>query len=324
MPKSKEDAGKGSAQRIIVSPLHDAVIAAMFADADSAGLAAEYLVKDILGEYGKQLGKVISVTPQGYAKLANFRGCRVDVVCETDSNEYWLIEFQMYEDAFMFERNLTEVSYTIIRSTSAGTTVTEMAEIMPHIVVINLLDFYIREDDTDWLQPVHFTYDKEPRQVANDKLEIYNIQLPWFEKHLPDFDDDGECWLYVMYQAHIKKITPQEVLQMDTRLDRFSTTNPGFQQFETRFKQALADPDLLDIMRMEASERIRQAGMIRAAEKKGEARGEKRGEKRGKVEGVTSVISLIERGHTLDDIKQMLADGTLLSGGSNSPGTPHK
>jgi hypothetical protein len=70
-----------------------------------------------------------------------------------------------------------------------------------------------------------------------------------------------------MYQAHIRKISPQEVLQMDTRLQRFEKTNPGFQQFETRFTQALADPALMDILRMEASERIRQAGMKKAIEK---------------------------------------------------------
>ena len=54
---------------------------------------------------------------------------------------------------------------------------------------------------------------------------------------------------------------------MDSRLDRFANTNPGFEQFETRFRQAIADPDLMDLLRMEASERIRQAGMKKAAKK---------------------------------------------------------
>jgi predicted transposase/invertase (TIGR01784 family) len=269
MAKSKtQKVVKHESAPVFVSPLHDLVIAATFADVETAGVAAEYLVKDVLGEYGKKLGTVISVTPQDYKKLANFRGCRVDVLCRTDNNELWLIEFQMYDDEFMFERNLTEVAYTIISSSTAGTTVEELAEAMPHIIVLNFLNFYIRNTDSEWLQPVHFTYDKAPKEVASDKLEIFNIQLPWFASHEPDFDVDGECWLYVMYQAHVKKTTPQEVLQMDTRLQRFAKTNPGFQQFETRFAQAVADSDLLDVLRMEASERIRQAGMKRAIEKK--------------------------------------------------------
>ncbi|MDR1328253.1 MAG: hypothetical protein LBK23_01470, partial [Oscillospiraceae bacterium] len=168
---------------------------------------------------------------------------------------------------YMFERNLVELSYTIIESTESGATVDEMAEAMPHIVIINFLDFSIREDNPDWLQPAHMTFDKEPRRTAYGKLDVFNIQLPQFAEREPDFDDDGECWLYVMYQAHIKKITPQEVLKMDGRLERFANTNPGFQQFQTRFREALADPELMTVLRMEASERIRQAGMKKAIEK---------------------------------------------------------
>jgi predicted transposase/invertase (TIGR01784 family) len=265
MPKANKRDNQSA--MIVASPLNDVVIAAMFADVESAGLAAEYLVKDVLGEYGKRLGKVISVHPQDYHKLTNFRGCRVDVVCETDDNELWLIEFQMYEDEYMFERNLVELSYLIIEKTESGTTIEEMAEDIPHIVMINFLDFTIRDDNPDWLQPAHITYDKKPHRAAYSKLDIFNIQLPYFSNNEPDFDNDGECWLYVTYQAHIKKIAPQEVLKMDTRLDRFASTNPGFKQFENRFRQALADPEVMTVLRMEASERIRQSGMLQAAKK---------------------------------------------------------
>jgi predicted transposase/invertase (TIGR01784 family) len=283
-----------AAKPIILLPFHDAALSAVFANADSAGLAAEYLVKNVLGQYGKRLGKVVSVTPQSYNKFPNFRGTRVDVVCLTDNNELWLIEFQMYDDEFIFERNLVELSYTVIKSTTAGTTVEEMAEDIPHIVVINFLNFLVRSDNLDWLQPAHVVYDKEPRQIAYEKVEIFNIQLPWFAEHEPDFDDDGECWLYVMYQAHIRKITPQEMINLDSRLDRFATTNPGFQQFETRFLEASANPDVLDLLRMEASERIRQAGMRKAIEKKGEKKAAKE-----------TALRMINRNYPIEDIVEI-------------------
>ena len=277
---------------IVPSPLYDVVIAATFANYETAGIAAEYLIKDVLGQYGKKLGKVVSVTPQEYNKLPNHRGCRVDVFCQTDNNELWIIEFQMYEDAYMFERNLSEVSLAIVRSTQAGMNVPQMAEAMPHIVVINLLNFYVRGEDSHWFQPVHFMYDKEPREVANDKLEIYNVQLPWFAEHEPDYDNDGECWLYVMYQSHIKKITPQEVLAMHTSLNRFAQTNPGFQQFETRFSQAIADPELLRQIGMEISERMREEGMRKAAERIGMEKGEAKGEVKGEVKTIRAMLTL--------------------------------
>jgi predicted transposase/invertase (TIGR01784 family) len=266
MPKSKD---KTKANKpVILLPFHDVALSAVFADAESAGLAAEYLVKNVLGKYGKQLGKVISVIPQSHRKLPRFRGTRVDIICRTDNNELWLIEFQMYIDEFMFERNLIELSYEVIKSTASGTTVEEMAEDIPHILVINFLNFQIRDDNSEWLQPAHIVYDKAPYRMANEKLAIFNIQLPWFAKHEPNYDDDGECWLYVMYQAHIKNTTPQEVIKLNTRLSRFATTNPGFKQFEMRFREACANPELLDMMKMEASDRIREAGMKKAIEKR--------------------------------------------------------
>ncbi|MDR3122018.1 MAG: hypothetical protein LBU58_11910, partial [Clostridiales bacterium] len=78
---------------------------------------------------------------------------------------------------------------------------------------------------------------------------------------------------------------------MDPRLDRFASTNPGFQQFETRFKQALADPDLLDELRMEASERIRQAGMKKAIEKKAQ-----------KQAAREFALRMLKRNHSIDEI----------------------
>jgi hypothetical protein len=184
-----------------------------------------------------------------------------------------------------------------------------MAEAIPHIVIINFLDFPIRGDNLDWLQPVHLVFDKEPRRAAYEKLEIFNVQLPWFAKHEPDFGDDGECWLYVMYQAHIKGTTPQEVIAMDDRLARFETTNPGFQQFETRFREACANPDLLDIMRMETSERMRQAGMIKAAEKRGAREGEKEGKKAGIKEGKKKGLKEGKKENAREVALRLLKDG---------------
>jgi predicted transposase/invertase (TIGR01784 family) len=267
MPKPRKPVTRKTVKPIKVSPLNDIVVAAMFTDVKSAGLAAEHLVKDVLGEYGKRLGKVISVRTQDYHKLANFRGTRVDVVCRTVDNELWLIEFQMYDDEFMFERNMVECSYLIIESTESGTTVEEMAEDIPHIVVINFLNFTLRTDNPDWLQPAHITYDKEPRRIAYDKLEIFNIQFPVFMKQEPDFEKDGDCWLYVMYKAHTLEITPQEVIEMEPRLSRFATKNPGFEQYQIQLHRALADPEVMEELRMAAKARISEAGMKRTIEK---------------------------------------------------------
>jgi hypothetical protein len=275
------------------------VVAATFTDVDSAGLAAEYLVKDVLGEYGKRLGKVISVRTQDYQKLARFRGTRVDVVCRTDDNELWLIEFQMYDDEFMFERNMVECSYLIIESTESGTSVEEMAEYIPHIVVINFLNFTLRADNPDWLQPAHLTYDKEPCRIAYGKLEIFNIQFPVFMKQEPDFDKDGDCWLYIMYKAHTQEITPLEVIKMKPKLARFVAENSGFEQYQIQLHRALANPEVMEELRMAAKARISEAGRLRAAWHNGQ--------KEGKEEGANDLAKILsEMGVTPDLLSEAI------------------
>ena len=68
---------------------------------------------------------------------------------------------------------------------------------------------------------------------------------------------------------------------MDERLERFAETNPGFPQLMERYRKVIADPEVWTRLRWEASARMAQAGMEKAAELRGEKRGEERGEKRG-------------------------------------------
>jgi hypothetical protein len=47
---------------VALSPLADPVVAAIFSDVESAGLAAESLIGAVLAKDGVKIGKVVSVT----------------------------------------------------------------------------------------------------------------------------------------------------------------------------------------------------------------------------------------------------------------------
>ncbi|MDR1328200.1 MAG: hypothetical protein LBK23_01185 [Oscillospiraceae bacterium] len=90
---------------------------------------------------------------------------------------------------------------------------------------------------------------------------------------------------------------------MDGRLERFANTNPGFQQFQTRFREALANPELMTVLRMEASERIRQAGMKKAAKNQGIKEGIKQGIKQGeKANSQEIALRMLKRNRPIDEI----------------------
>ncbi|MDR1328384.1 MAG: Rpn family recombination-promoting nuclease/putative transposase, partial [Oscillospiraceae bacterium] len=91
---------------IALSPLADPVVAAIFSDADSAGLAMQSFLDAALAEDGIQIGKVIEVTPQSYYKHPGERGCRIDVKAATDENERVFNEVQLNIDPTILQRNL--------------------------------------------------------------------------------------------------------------------------------------------------------------------------------------------------------------------------
>jgi predicted transposase/invertase (TIGR01784 family) len=253
---------------IAMSPLADPVVGAIFDNVQNAGLAAASLVGAILIQDGIKIGKVISVTPQRYYKLPNKRGCRVDVVIETNANERIITEVQIYFDPTIFQRNLFAASEIFVSETTEGTTSAEMAKEMPCVIAINILDFNVREDNKELLQPVKPMFTKEPVKVAFKQFSIYNVQLPRLEEMPADFSDDFYCWLYVMNTAMRKKVSIEEVISMTPELQAFAERNTGFQQYCDQYKRAAADPETQKEYYRWINEQMRQEGMKRGAVEK--------------------------------------------------------
>jgi hypothetical protein len=117
---------------------------------------------------------------------------------------------------------------------------------MPRVININILDFKIRDDSSELLQPIKLMYTKEPRRVAVEQFFIYNAQLPCLENTPADFQDDFYCWLYLMNRAKQKRLTIEEVtavtpivgLQPDEELTAFAERNAGFRQYCEQYGRA--------------------------------------------------------------------------------------
>jgi predicted transposase/invertase (TIGR01784 family) len=258
---------------VALSPLADPVVAAIFSDVESAGLAAESLIGAVLAKDGVKIGKVVSVTPQRHYKHPGNRGCRIDIEAATDENERAFFEVQLNTDPTIFRRNLFSASRTIADSAKAGTTHSELAASMPRVISINILDFNIRDDNKDFLQPVKLLYSKAPHIVALEQFSIYNIQLPRFRKEKADFSDPLYCWIYAMDTAMREQITIREVIKMTPQMQQFETWDTGFKQYCDRYDRVAANPATRDEYYRWIDEQIRQQGMILGAEERGREEG---------------------------------------------------
>jgi predicted transposase/invertase (TIGR01784 family) len=252
-----------------MSPLADPVVGAIFDGVENAGLAAQSLVGSILAEDGVKIGKVTAVTPQRYYKdIPLMRGCRVDILVESENSPKTLVEVQMSEEPIM-ARNMFEYAHAIVSSVPQGILTVDLYNAVPKIVVINICNFPVRTTgNDDFLQPVKQMYTKNP-EVAQDYLNIYNVQLPNFREAEHDLTKPLHAWLFILDTANQKGITVKEVIDMFPELNNVVTTDPGFEQFMVRYDSVTRDPELRKEYDMFMGEKMRMSGIMHVQYERG-------------------------------------------------------
>ncbi|MDR0948817.1 MAG: Rpn family recombination-promoting nuclease/putative transposase, partial [Lachnospiraceae bacterium] len=245
---------------LVMSPLADPVVGAIFSSMEQAGLAAESLVGSILREEGYTLGQITNVVPQRYYKAyPDMRGCRVDIFVDTLEGKKAIVEVQLAAEPILI-RNLFEVSQMIAAAIPLGTDVKELKDHMPHIIVINILNFDLRKDHQDYIQPVGFLYTKSPHTIAEDHIRIFNVQLPRFREQTHDLKKPLDAWLYLLDTAHQKKVSLKEVIAMEPILQETIDLDAGLKQFTEGYDKAAADPEVQEEYRKYYSEILRMEG----------------------------------------------------------------
>ncbi|MDR0991852.1 MAG: Rpn family recombination-promoting nuclease/putative transposase [Ruminococcus sp.] len=269
-----------------MSPLADPIVGAIFESVEKAGLAAQSLVGSILAEDGIKIGKVKAVTAQKYYKENPLgRGCRVDILVESGSNENTLIEVQMSPQPIM-ARNLFEYAQFVVSTLQSGTPTYDISRHLPKIVVINICDFDVRsKGNDDFIQPVKQMYTKNP-EVAMDYLNIYNVQLTKFREKEHDLSKPLNAWLMMLDTANQKKISVEEVIKMYPELGNTVRSDPGINQFVGQYNVVSNSPLMRSEYDMYLSELFRIGGIEQYAYDEGLEKGIKEGIEQGREEGI--------------------------------------
>jgi predicted transposase/invertase (TIGR01784 family) len=253
---------------------------------------ASSLLNAILAGEGVELGTILSVTPQPYSKrYPRQRGSRVDIRVTTAGNELIIIEVQLYLEPYIALRNWFAASQLVAPSLPAGTRTSEFAQKLPRIIVVNLLDFDIRADNAEIVQPMKIVFTKQPQRVAMEHFAIYNVQFPSFRKVVVDWSDDLHCWLYVLDTARQKNLTIQEVIDMIPELRPFVERNAGFRQFNRQYEAATADPEVRQEYAQWLNDMLREQGEKEGAYITGHNEGKAEGKAEGKIEIAKNLLS---------------------------------
>jgi hypothetical protein len=284
-----EDCSESFAKKIdidVMSPLADPVVEEIYKDESVAGLAAGSFINAVLSECGEMFGIVVELTPQKRQTRLGNRGCYIDVWAKSDTNRIVAQEVQLYFDPSIIQRNGLEASFQYIDTARKGTTAREMASEMPYISAINIFGHVnnCRKDNRELLQPIHFIYDKEPRNVALEQFVVFNVQLPYLPEAPANFSNPLYCWSRLLYEMHFNKKLPGEVYAMEPRIKEFVESDAGAAQFIARYDEAAASPIVRRAYEDWVLADFRERSMLQGARDEGRREGEITGRRDGKIE----------------------------------------
>lgn len=268
---------------IKLEPLSDSVFSYIFSDKDLT-ISMQELIDSVLLDAGDPLiGKVTSVQAQyGIRKrMVTTHGGRLDARVEAADGTLFDIEVQIYPEPAMNDRSWFYGSALMSEEFREG----QPYNRVPRVRVINLLDFVLRDEHPDLLQPIGLLYRKEP-ETATDAFRIYNIELPKFRNTHPTLESVKDNpllrWLYLLDAGY----------KNDHELEVLSNMTEGMKAFAKRYRISLNDPDLRRMYDYEMSAKREQA----SRDYNSKMMGIEIGRKEGRAEGMNHAwLSVVRR-----------------------------
>lgn len=276
-----------------VSPLNAVVFACIFQDVEKAGKAMMEFLNAVLEHVGEEPIVEILDMKSEYAvfgESADQKYGRLDVRVKAESGRLFDIEVQIDKD-FMNERGFFYGGRMGEDEFKPG----ESYDKLPEVRVINIVDFYVRDDHSNVVEPVVLSYVNNPGEVATEKFKMYHIQLPAFRKEHKTLEsvkgDTFNSWLYMFDRGY----------QDPDEMEVLSGMTEGLRNFAAQYNYAINDPDLIRRYRMFEDGKRDVATKVSVAEKNAHIK-----DARGfKEKGVDPAIISSVTGLSMDEIAKL-------------------
>ena len=220
------------------------------------------LLLDFLNElFHKKEGRIVSISYLNTEKLGiveNTRKAVLDLFCENEKGEKFIVELQTTKQTFFKDRTLYYSTFPIIEQAPAG----EWDFKLKSVYIVAILNFVFDEDKNN---PHKYRYDImlsdiETHKVFYDKLTFTYLEMPKFTKEVDELKTHFDKWMYVIKNlkrldnipdkfrnsifekmfaaAEVAKLTPEEYMNY---LKTFYAYNDWDNCLDTAKREAAAE-----------------------------------------------------------------------------------
>ena len=127
-----------------------------------------------------------------------------DILCETDSGEYIIVEMQNRSQPFFKNRSIYYMSRSIVEQGERGN---EWEYDIKAVYLIAFLNFKLHDISDEFRTDVGLM-DMKRLTPFSDKLRMIFLQLPYFQKELDECEDVFEKIIYVLQNMEILQRMP--------------------------------------------------------------------------------------------------------------------
>ncbi|NJO01696.1 MAG: PD-(D/E)XK nuclease family transposase [Bacteroidia bacterium] len=187
----------------------------LFTDYGFKRIFGEEPNKDLLiGFLNELLGDEERITDLTYLKNERLgkneseRKAVFDLYCTNDTGEKFIVEVQRVKQQFFKDRSVYYSTFAIQEQAARGK---DWKYELKAVYTIAILDFTFDETDEHTLEHKVKLMNTQTHQVFYGKLTFIYLEIPKFNKELPEIKTDFEKWLFAFKNLHKLSDRPREL-----------------------------------------------------------------------------------------------------------------
>ena len=283
MAKAKKEKEDEIIQSVYINPLTDFGFKKLFMNND---LLIAFL-NDVIGT---NIKNIKYQTTEGLGEYKDERTIIFDILCTTETDEYFIVEMQLGRQTYFRDRILFYASHAIRKQAPKRK---YWNYELKAVYVVSILDFITFTEETaknEIIERVYLYREKAGTRYSN-KLNLVFIELPKFDKSVTELTNNTETWLYLLKHTFELNSCPPEItgkvfkrfLEM-AELKHLTTTE--METYERSLKRNYYLRDMANCERME-----------------GRMEGEKKGRMEGRLDGQKQIaVRLLQRKMPIEDV----------------------
>jgi len=258
------------------------------------------LLKSMIGLPDGEYGKIVITDPHIYPDYKGEKLGVLDIKVILRSKKVIDVELQQKKVAYLRERVVFYCSGMVKEQITSG----EDYGKIKRVVSIAITNHVVIPEDGEYHHR-YTLYDPKTCSEFTDLIEVHVIELP----KLPKGDDGSELWWWAKFLTVESKeelaMVAKKSASLKKAADRLVSVSKDMRVRARLASQELFEMDRRVEMRLAVEKGVRKG--LREGRKKGVAEGRAAGVVEGRAEGRVEIVTLIEQGVSLGDIKKMLS-----------------